>query len=276
MTSSIAMLKQQLRNRLGDERMNTLRAVWLLARQDLVDRQRVQVLGPLWLLLQPLAYIILFSTVFSHFMRARLGTDTSQHSYTIYLICGLLLWTAMANTYARLSCVFSSQAGLLRKVPLGLGIFPLHIVVVEAVLYTIAMILFMLFLVIVDHPITLAWLWLPIVVVLALALAYATGFIMGLFEVFASDIRQFTALALQFGFWMTPIVYPISILPASMQPLLAWHPAYWAIGSVHEIVVWHRSPEPLVLLKLTVVSVIMLLLARLLKRRLEREIRDLI
>lgn len=252
----------------------TVRALTLMARQELFDRQRMHMLGPFWLLLQPLAYIALFTTVFAEFMRARLGVSSGPYDYAIYLISGLLLWTAMANSVTKLATVFTTHAGLLRKVPLGLGLFPVHVLLVEAALYLLALVCFTAWLLLIAHPPVSAWLWLPLPVLLGLLLAYAVGLMLGLLEVFLPDIRQLTPLLVQFGFWLTPIVYPPDILPAHLRPLLDWHPVWWAIGPMHDIVLGQRAPEVLPLLKLTLLVAALLLLARGLKRRLERDIRD--
>ncbi len=56
--------------------------------------------------LQPLAFIVLFSTVFSHFMRARFGSVSDLNAYTIYLISWVPTWNAFANGITRLGVGF--------------------------------------------------------------------------------------------------------------------------------------------------------------------------
>lgn len=257
-------------------RLEPLRVVLLMARQELLDKQRNQLLGPFWLLLQPLAYILLFSTVFSHFMRAKLGTSDDPQAYSIYLISGVLLWTAFANVLSRLSTVYTSQAGLLRKIPMSLAIMPLHVVLVEAALYLIAMSLFVIYLVCTGHPPDVRWLMLPIPVGLLLLLAYALGVMLGLIDVFLPDIRQLVQIGVQFGFWMTPIVYPVNILPHWAVQLLALNPVWWALSAVHDIVVWRRMPALEPVLGLAFLVFAMLVLLRWMKRRLERDLRDML
>jgi len=257
-------------------RKKALGTILLFARQELIDRQHGHVLGVAWLIIQPLSFIVLFSTVFSHLMRSRLGSDSSPYAYTVYLIGGMLAWNLFANSLARLSTVFSSKAHLIRKVPVSLGLMPLHVVVVELTIYLISMALYVAYLVLVGHPFSLTWIWLPLVIGLLAMLAYGGGIVLGMLDVFLPDVKNVVAILLQFGFWMTPIVYLPEILPPWARQLLWLNPLYWAIDAVHAIVLGARAPDPAALLGMGALAAVLIWLARWMKRRLERELRDLL
>jgi lipopolysaccharide transport system permease protein len=63
-------------------------------------------------------------------------------------------------------------------------------------------------------------------------------------EVFIPDLRRFVPILLQIGFWVTPIVYTIDILPASMQAIQSGNPMLPALASVQRIVVYGQPPQP--------------------------------
>ncbi|EYS85166.1 ABC transporter permease [Cupriavidus sp. SK-4] len=257
-------------------RRQALSTMLLFARQELVDRHRGQLLGMAWLIIHPLCLILVFSTVFSHLMRARLGASSNPYAYTVYLIGGMLAWNLFANTLARLSTVYSAKAHLIRKVPVSLGLMPLHVLAVELVIYGISMGLFAAYLLVIGFPFTMAWLALPTVVGLLSAFAYGIGIVLGMLEVFLPDVRNIVAVVLQFGFWMTPVVYLPEILPSWARDLLLLNPVYWAVEAVHAIVLGGRLPAPAPLLGLALLATGLLLAARWMKRRLERELRDLL
>ncbi|MGT2491392.1 ABC transporter permease [Cupriavidus basilensis] len=136
----------------------------------------------------------------------------------------MLAWNLFANSLARLSTVFSSKAHLIRKVPVSLGLMPLHVVVVELTIYLISMALYVAYLVLVGHPFSLTWIWLPLVIGLLAMLAYGGGIVLGMLDVFLPDVKNVVAILLQFGFWMTPIVYLPEILPPWARQLLWLNP----------------------------------------------------
>lgn len=257
-------------------RREALSTMLLFARQELVDRQRGQLLGVAWLIIHPLCLIVVFSTVFSHLMHARLGANGSPYAYTVYLIGGMLAWNLFANTLARLSTVYSSRAHLIRKVPVSLGLMPLHVLAVELVVYAISTALYAGYLLVIGFPFTAAWLALPVVIVLLGAFAYGIGIVLGMLEVFLPDARNIVTVALQFGFWMTPVVYLPEILPPWARGLLSLNPVYWAVDAVHVIVLGGQLPAPAPLLALALLAAALLWCARWMKRRLERELRDLL
>ncbi|MPW17647.1 ABC transporter permease [Paraburkholderia sp. CNPSo 3157] len=250
--------------------------VWLLARQDLVDRHRENALGAAWLLLQPLAFIALFSTVFSHFMRSRLGTYADPYLYTVYLISGLLMWNLFSNIVSRLAAVYSGKAHLIRKISVNLWIMPLHIVVSEWVVYVIAMSFFAVFLLVIGHPIGPQWCLLPAVALLLSALAYGLGVMLGTIDVFVPDVKNVLNIVLQFGFWLTPVVYLADILPLWAEHLMHFNPVFWAVDATHGIVVWHRWPPLEEFAALAVTCVVSLVASRALLARLQAEVRDLL
>lgn len=250
--------------------------VLLLSRQDLVDRHHENALGAAWLLIQPLTFVVLFSTVFSHFMRSRLGADTDPYLYTVYLIGGLLTWNLFANILARLAPVYSAKAHLIRKINVDLWLMPLHIVLAEWVVYAITMTFFAVFLLIIGFPIGVQWLLLPLVALLLSGFAYGAGIVLGTLDVFIPDIKNVLNILLQFGFWLTPVVYLAAILPPRVVQGLHFSPVFWAVDAVHGIVVWHRWPPLKELVALAGAACASLLAGRLLLARLQAEMRDML
>lgn len=254
--------------------VHRLRTMAFFVRQDLIDRYRADFLGVAWLVLQPLITIALFSVVFSALMRARLPGLDPTFGYTVYLITGILAWTAFSQALGRLSGWYRDRAALYNKLALGLFAPPASVIVSEALVYLVAMALFGLFLLFIGHPLGWHWLWLPVVIGLFLALAFGLGLSLGLLEVFIPDIRRAVPIFLQLGFWLTPIVYTVDILPQGLQQAVAWSPLALALGLVQQLVVFGQSPAWPALLGLAAWSFASLGLAWALGRRLQKAVRD--
>lgn len=250
--------------------------VWQLARKDLLDRYAGSVLGGLWAFIQPLLNMLVFILVFSQIMRARLPEATGSHSYSIYLIAGLLGWIAFASTVSRATTMFLDQAAVIGKVRVGLGVFPVAILVSDMVIYAISFGLFLVFLLLVQHPLGVWMLALPLVFALQQAFAAGLGLVLGSLSVFLRDIKEGVGVVLQLWFWLTPIVYVADILPEPAAALLWLNPMYPVIDAYHRIVLFDRAPDLPGLVLLAVGAGMLLLLGRWLLGRLERDIRDLI
>lgn len=254
--------------------MDRAASIGFFVKQDLIDRYRSDVLGVVWLFLQPLIYIALFSAVFSTLMAARLPGVAGGFGYTVYLISGLLVWNAFSQSFSRLSTWYRDRAHLYRKVPLGLISPPMSVPVSELVIYLISMLFFASFLLAIGHSITWHWLWLIPAVLLLMGASYSLGIIAGMLEVFIPDLRRFVPILLQIGFWLTPIVYTPDILPPAMQSLQSFNPIAAALGSVHAVVVYGRPPGMqalTIMLALLAVSAVLLVMLHV---RIKKVLRD--
>lgn len=247
-------------------------------RQDLVDRHAASALGALWTLLLPLTNILIFTLVFSRIMGARLegfGMESlGRYGYTVYLIIGLLAWNCFAGTLTRISQVFHEKAGLIGKVRMSLFALPLYVLVSEAIIYLISMGFFAVFLLLIDFEWTVHWLWWPLIVVVQQLLAYALGLICAILSVFLRDMRELVGVVTQLWFWMTPIVYVITILPEGWQPVFLVNPVYHTITAMREVMMAGHAPDLAVLGLIAAVALGLLLAGLAVGRRLERDIRD--
>lgn len=252
------------------------RSVLLFARWELRDQFSNRMLGGLWLFLQPLSYILIFTLVFSHLMNARLQQFDSPYAYSIYLVSGMLLWNLMAGVLQRLVNIFSEKAGLIRKVPVSLVLMPLYVPLVELVVFGIASVFFLVFLAVISHEPNIYWLWLPVVVLSGLLFAYSLGLVLAILSVFMPDLRNAVAIVLQLGFWMTPIVYVESILPEWVVGWMVLNPFYWGVSNMHRIVLYGQPPSFTLLFLLLACGLLLSLLARYLQHKLEKDVRDLI
>ena len=200
------------------------------------------VLGALWSLLSPLAMILVYTVVFAEVMRTRLPGSDSGYAYSIYLCAGILAWGLFSEIVGRAQTMFIDQANLLKKINFPRICLPLIVVLGALLNFGIIFGLFTMFLVASGNfP---GAVFVAIVPVLALQVLFAIGLglIVGVLNVFFRDIGQLFGILLQFWFWLTPIVYPASILPENMRGLLAFNPMAAIIGAWQRILVTGQPP----------------------------------
>jgi len=193
-------------------------------RREFASRYRNSMLGATWLVLQPLAQILVFTLVFSQVMRARLPGVDSSFSYSIFLCAGLLTWGLFADIVSRSQNMFLDNANLLKKLSFPRICLPIIVILNACLGFAIIFGLFAGFLLISGNfP---GWVFLAImpVLLLQILLAIGLGMVIGVLNVFFRDVGQLFGIVLQFWFWLTPIIYPLTTLPDWAQRIVMLNP----------------------------------------------------
>jgi lipopolysaccharide transport system permease protein len=200
-------------------------------------------LGALWSLLSPLAMILVYTVIFAEVMHSKLPGSDNGFAYSIYLCAGILTWGLFAEIVARGQNVFIEQANLIKKVSFPRICLPLIVVLNALVNFGIIFGLFVAFLLVSGNFPGLVFFAIVPVLVLQVLLAIGIAMVAGVLNVFFRDVGQFVTIAIQFWFWFTPIVYPDSILPDNVRPVLAYNPMAPVIGAYQAVLVKGAQPD---------------------------------
>lgn len=240
--------------------MQMLKALWAYrgfilgsVKREFQSKYRNSLLGAAWTIINPLAMIVVYTVIFSQIMRAKLPGIDSSFAYSIYLCAGTLTWGLFAEIVGRGQNIFLDNANLLKKISFPRMCLPVIAVLNAGVNFSIVFGLFLGFLVVAGFwPGLVSVAVIPVLIV-QLLFAIGLGMTLGVLNVFFRDVGQFFGIFLQFWFWFTPVVYPATILPAPVQPLMAWNPLYSLVQAYQGIFVsgqwpdWHSLLYPLVL-----------------------------
>ncbi|WP_095110131.1 ABC transporter permease [Pseudomonas sp. Irchel 3E20] len=229
--------------------LNLYRSLWSYrdfilgsVKREFQSRYRNSLFGALWTVLNPLSMIVVYTVIFSQVMRARLPGVDDTMAYSIYLCAGLLTWGLFGEITQRSQNMFLENANLLKKISFPRICLPVIVLCNAAVNFAIILGLFLGFLLITGR-----WPGLPLLALiplLALQVMFAAGLgmILGVLNVFFRDVGQLFGICLQFWFWFTPIVYPLAILPESIQRLLALNPLTALMNSYQNLFVYGQWP----------------------------------
>jgi lipopolysaccharide transport system permease protein len=227
-------------------------------------------LGALWSLLAPLAMIVVYTVIFSQVMHNRLpgAAPGAPYAYSIWLCAGVLTWNLFAEIVARAQGMFLEQANLIKKISFPRICLPLIVVLNALVNFGIIFGLFTVFLIASGSFPGVVFLALLPVLLLQVLLAIGLGMVAGILNVFFRDVGQFLTIAMQFWFWLTPIVYPATILPPEVRGLLDWNPMARVIEAYQVILVQGHAPDWRALLPAALLAAVLCVLAlRLFRRR---------
>lgn len=237
-------------------------------------KYRNSLLGAAWTILQPLAMIVVYTVIFSQVMGSRLAGVDSSYAYSIYLCAGVLTWGLFAEITTRCQSVFFENANLLKKLQFPRICLPLIVVGNALVNFTIIFGLFTLFLLLSGNfP---GWVFLAVFPVLALQILFSVGLgvTLGVLNVFFRDVGQFFSILLQFWFWFTPVVYPVTALPESVRHWLVWNPLAAVVAAYQQILVHHAAPHWSSLLPVALLAVLFCALGMQLFRKRSGEMVD--
>ena len=217
--------------------------IWQSVKREFTLRYHDSVLGAAWIILNPLAMILIYTIIFAKVMQARLPNAQSSFAYSIFLMSGILPWRLFSDLISRAPSLFIEQASLLKKIQ-----FPKFSLVAIALLnslvnFAVIFSLFMIFLIVCGQfpgwsivaviPLLLLQLWIGTSVVVILAIL----------NIFFRDVAPLTNIGLQFGFWLTPIVYSASMIPVAYRDYVFLNPLSAIFDGYHQIFVYGLVPS---------------------------------
>jgi lipopolysaccharide transport system permease protein len=214
-----------------------------LARRELQARYKGSVLGLIWAGLTPLVMIAIFTFIFAGVFGARFGATGSAWDYALYLFCGLLPWTAFQEAVQLSSTTIIAHSNLVKRV-----VFPLETLPVAQALSTlatqafgtIALILAALF---IRREFHATLLWLPVLVVPQFIATLGAAWFIASLGVFLRDIVQGVALLLMAWMYLTPIIYPETIVPAKFSPYINANPFTPLVRNYRRIILEGAQPD---------------------------------
>ncbi|SEL65364.1 lipopolysaccharide transport system permease protein [Pseudomonas sp. NFIX51] len=229
--------------------INLYRSLWSYrsfilgsVKREFQSRYRNSLLGALWTVLNPLSMIVVYTVIFSQVMHARLPGMNDNLAYSVYLCAGLLTWGLFSEITLRSQSMFLEHANLLKKISFPRICLPVIVLLNAAINFAIILGLFLAFLLITGRLPGMALLALVPLLILQVMLSAGLGMILGVLNVFFRDVGQFFGIWLQFWFWLTPIVYPISILPPPIQRLWELNPLTALMTSYQNLFLYNQWP----------------------------------
>jgi lipopolysaccharide transport system permease protein len=192
--------------------------------KDIKGRFEGSVAGTLWALIHPLAQILVYLAVFSIVLRVQVtARETGTDSYAVFFLSGMFPWLLLAETLSRSVGSLVDNAELITKVVFPVELIPLSRVLSSFVLNGVGMVLLLGFIVFKGY-FSASWILLAILVPLQMLFAWGLASLLAAFCVFIRDIRELLGIGLMVWFFVTPILYPISMTPEALRPYMFLNP----------------------------------------------------
>ncbi len=186
--------------------------------RDLKVRYRRSTIGFLWTMLQPMFTMLVLTLVFSKVFRFSLP------HYPVYALAGIMFWNFFSQSVTTAMNSLRGNAQLLTKIPVPKAVFPLATVIAGVINLLFALVPLFAILLITGHPIRLAVLFLPVAILIAALFTLGAGLLLSPMAVFFYDTVEMVTVVLTLLMYMTPVFYPMDIVPAKYLWVVRYNP----------------------------------------------------
>jgi lipopolysaccharide transport system permease protein len=184
--------------------------------RDIKVKYKQTVLGFLWAVLQPLLLML----IFTFFFAGRLGDPSQLLPYPVFVFSGLLIWNIFSAGLTNSANSMVSNSSIIKKIYFPRLIIPVSSILVSLFDFLMAFVVFIGLLIFYHQPVSwLALICWPGALVITIMATLGPGSLLAALNVKYRDFRYVIPFLVQLLFFLTPVIYPISILD---KPLLKY------------------------------------------------------
>lgn len=203
--------------------------LYFLTLRDIKVKYKQTVFGVLWVLIQPLALMLLFTVVFGKF--ARLEQDLKV-PYTLFAFAGLLPWQLFSRTLTTTTGSLLSNEHLISKIYFPRMIIPLSSCLSGIVDFLIGFTGLVVMMIFYHQAPTANIIFLPLFLILMMMTALGIGFWLSALNIEYRDVGYIVPFLVQFWMFATPVVYPVNIIPNDYLWVVALNPMTGVIEGI--------------------------------------------
>ena len=233
--------------------------LWQMVGREVKARYKQSILGYFWVILNPLAQMLVMSFAFSIILR--IPTNSADNiPYSVFLFVGLLPWNLLANSLSSSTASLVSSASLITKVYFPRTILVLATIIAKLIDFVFALSVLVTYMIIYHIPITLNILWvIPIFLIqqiftIGLSLFFAAA------NLLYRDIQYLLNLLLVLWMYATPIIYPADIVPEKYKIIFQLNPMAVIVNAYRQTILGGGTPNYLSLTIGLLVSIVTLII----------------
>ena len=207
--------------------------------REIKVRYKQTIVGIAWAALQPLVMMLIFTLVFSIFARV----STGDIPYPIFAFSGLVPWTFFATslTFSAQSLVVNTT--LVKKIYFPRELFPISCVLAAFVDFAISFVILMGMMFFYKVPLSVNDPFILIILVIQVIFTLGISFFLSAINVYYRDIRYVVPLGIQLWMFISPIAYPISVVPERFRTIYMLNPMAGIIESYRNVLIEGLPPN---------------------------------
>lgn len=209
-----------------------------LVSRDFKTRYKRSYLGILWSLLNPLLIIIVYTLAFDYILKIRV------RNFPMFFMCAYLPWSYLSASLSTSLTSLSDSGYLIKAIYFPREILPLSIILSSLLHFLITFIFVFPILMIYGYFLQWSILSLPVIILLQSLFIFGLCLFLSSIHVFFRDIRYILDVILTIWFWLTPVVYPISLIPEQFLFFYKLNPMTIFVTAYREVLLDGGLPVP--------------------------------
>jgi lipopolysaccharide transport system permease protein len=235
---------------------NNRKLIFELSKRDIENRFKGSIIGLAWAFINPLLMLVVYTVFFSIIFKTRwnIKATESQGDIAVILFAGLIIYSFFIECINKAPLLIAGNVNFVKKI-----IFPLEIlpcIAVGSALFqafvSLVMLLIVQLLLTGDFPWTV--IFFPLIVLPLIFTTLGFTWFLAAFGVYNRDISQFMGFITSVLMFISPIFYPVSILPTKMQTIMLLNPLAIIIEQTRKVLVFNQIPDWGSLIVLTICS----------------------
>jgi len=210
--------------------------IYFLVRRDITSRYKRSVLGIAWTMLHPLGMMIVLSIVFSQVFRV------TMEGYPAYVLSGLIAWTFFSQTSSNSINVLVWGGNLFQKIYIPRSIFAISTIITGLVNLILSIFPLIIVMIVIGVPIKVTILLAPIGMVFLGMFSLGLGLLLSTIGIYFADIVEMYAILLTAWMYLTPIIYPITMLPEWVLKWIQLNPMVHLVQFFRDFVLYGIIP----------------------------------
>lgn len=253
--------------------INRRELLWQMVGREVKARYKQSILGYFWVLLNPLAQMIVMTFAFSVVLKIPTAANENI-PYSVFLFTALLPWNLFSNSLSSATNSLVNSSSLITKIYFPRSILVISTILAKTIDFIFASLILIAFIVFNHIPVSLNILWvIPILFIqqiftIALSLFFAAANLM------YRDIQYLLSLILMLWFYLTPIVYPVDIVPDRFRFIFQLNPLSVFINAYRQSILSGQPPKFSSLITALVVSILTLIICLAYFKREEKTFAD--
>jgi lipopolysaccharide transport system permease protein len=209
-----------------------------LVMRDFRVRYRNMSLGILWSLANPLIMMLVLTFVFKNVF-----PNSSVKNYPAFALIGLISYNFFGLSWSSSTTSLSYNAGLVKRVRMMREIIPIASVLAQSIHFIIQIVLVLIFVAALGmHP-SGVWLWIVPILVVELVFVSGLALLCSAFDVYLRDTRYLVDSAVTVMFWLTPVFYPVELIPVRFRTVYELNPIAAVIVCLRQVLLAAKIPS---------------------------------
>ncbi len=235
-----------------------------LVKKDLRSRYRGSFFGFLWTFINPLMQLVIYSIVFPFLLRMQ------EENYPMYVFTGLLPWIFFTSSIQIATTTVVANGNLVKKIYFPRLILPISVASTGVMNYIFGLVIVFAALFISGISISFYVLLLPLVIIVQYFFVVGLCLILSSLYVYFRDLEHIVGIVTMAWFYITPIVFNISLFPDYAQNLMLLNPMTQFVMAYRNILMYSKPPELNGFIGVIIVSIVIFTFGLWLFNKLQR------